>query len=723
MTRDDPTPNTISETATDARLDVRRRGPKSVRNGNALPPGERKVVCRAKHTHRYASGYTVDIQKTKIGEPLRFATAPTDYESLVGLVARATSDHVLLDLNRVLRRAEISMDRPGFLPRLEPHVVARLAPVLGCTVEQVIDLTHAVSVPNALSSRIEAGAMTLLAMDVETERRRISPMSIAQGSHHREAWLLRILPYCPVSHELLRSDCSKCGATLGWRTSVGIGACENCEAIVEPTPSPLLDETHRKDYGLFARLLDRRSSVREPALAELSPVLRQVDGDSIVRLVIGLGACAHLEERGVKRKSIYRLDPADLAAILASGTALLRDWPSRLQDWAREEARALTIGGPAFRLLRVALQKLGRRHLGSPVQVELIRDALPDVYMNERRSFRKAEETLLPREAAAILGIAPRIFDLIDKELLDAQTIGAGAKRRVIFKRDDIMNLRTRIDASISMPLLCRTSGLPIYAVENLCDHELLEREDHAALLHLRHAPSVTIASIDALRARIFRSTAVKRPEEAIPLGTAARRIGGRLKPWAAIVLALADGSLDRWIDPTFGADAPWLRSVLVEPSQLALFENTEITWKRASEYELRSACSLTNAREVLNLQSTLSIDLQQVFAREIAACTQRGPAKSVPMAAVLEKAREEISISEICARADWNPRQAKWALTPLMEARTPCGWNRARVERSGVMDERIDWSVRTHRRAPRRLDGWTAGRLGVTQRACRSCR
>lgn len=140
----------------------------------------------------------------KIGEQLRFPTIPEDYESLIGLSARATSDHVLLDLNRVLRRAGISMDRPGYLPRLDPNVLTRLAPVLGCTVKQITDRTMTVLTPKAKTSQIALGATKLNAQDIESQLRRISPLSIAAGSHHRESWLLRLLPYCPVSYSTLR---------------------------------------------------------------------------------------------------------------------------------------------------------------------------------------------------------------------------------------------------------------------------------------------------------------------------------------------------------------------------------------------------------------------------------------------------------------------------------------------------------------------------------------
>lgn len=637
----------------------------------------------------------------KIGEQLRFPTIPEDYESLIGLSARATSDHELLDLNRVLRRAGISMDRPGYLPRLDPNVLARLAPILGCTSEQITDRTMTVLTTKARTSQIVLGATKLNAHDIESHLRRISPLSIAAGSHHRESWLLRLLPYCPVSYELLRSDCSRCGAALRWKQSVGIGTCETCDQVVAPTDSPLLEITQRQDYTLFARLLSSQSVVRDAAMAELGPALGDVDGETLIRMVIGIGACVHLKSHFVDRKGIYRLPPEDLGAIVAIGTGMLREWPGRLQNWAHEQAAKLVVGDPAFLDLRAKLQRLGRRSLVSTCQSTIIREALPDIFGSVQRSFSPPQDTLLREEAGDILGVTERLIDLADAKLLPAEELGTGTIRRIRFRRSVVDNLKARMDGSISIPLLARTTGLPVYAIENLCDHGLLDRETDPALHYLRHASSITLISIERLRTDIFGRKDVVASEQAIPLATAARMIGGRLKPWTDVVIALRDQKLSCWLSPEATPDTPWLRSILVLPTDFVHFVELEIAAPLGSEYLPPDECSLTDAKEILNVQSTLSIDLNEVFADEIAARAQRGPKKSVPMTAVLARAANEISVAEVCGRTGWNPRQVKWALSKFDDVRTPCGWSRYEIEQSGVLSARVDWSIRAHRRVP----------------------
>src|SRR3546814_7487535 len=52
------------------------------------------------------------------------------------------------------------------------------------------------------------------------------------------------------------------------------------------------------------------------------------------------------------------------------------------------------------------------------------------------------------------------------------------------------------------------------------------------------------------------------------PLGTAARRVGGRMKPWGAIVAALLDGSIPYWL-----ASGPhYARRIRVRRADVARF-------------------------------------------------------------------------------------------------------------------------------------------------------
>src|SRR3546814_3875620 len=90
--------------------------------------------------------------------------------------------------------------------------------------------------------------------------------------------------------------------------------------------------------------------------------------------------------------------------------------------------------------------------------------------------------------------------------------------------------------------------GLPLYAIEQLCCLGIIDPEPHLGVLHLRPDIMIKRSSSEVLYSRL-ETTAQPSPTGpgTPPLGTAARRVGGRMKPWGAIVAALPDGSITYW--------------------------------------------------------------------------------------------------------------------------------------------------------------------------------
>lgn len=448
--------------------------------------------------------------------------------------------------------------------------------------------------------------------------------------------------------------------------------------------------------------------MRAQASCELAQGVRHVDSETLVRMVLGIGACVHLDSRVINRKQSHRVEPSTLGRIISAGTGLLRTWPEGLQGWTRAEAARLVADGTGIGILRGALRRLGQRSLVSDVQATLVQTALPDLFGNVQRSFKPPSDILLRGEASAMLGIVSlTLHELVDAKVLPAEFLSPDDKRHMRFDRAIIADMRKRMDRSTSIQLLSRTTGLPFYAIENLCDHGLLCREAHPAIRHLRHAGSVTDESVAHLCASVFGNVGTGyHPDDAIAIGTAIRRIGGRLKPWTDIMDALRTRTLACWRDPTSTAGTPWLRAILVGPADLVVFDTARMRSVDGVAHVPPENCSLTEAKDILNLNGTLSVDLQDVFADEIAQRPQWGPRKDVAMASVLAIAETQISMAEICARAGWNPRQAKWALGPYEHLRASCGWDRVGIENSGVLTERIDWRVRAHRRETRDVGG-----------------
>src|SRR3546814_8244816 len=74
--------------------------------------------------------------------PLRFPVIPYADESLPGLVARATREHVLEMTSVVLRRAGLRISEPAAICQAPAEDLDRLAQVLRCEREDLCDRTH-----------------------------------------------------------------------------------------------------------------------------------------------------------------------------------------------------------------------------------------------------------------------------------------------------------------------------------------------------------------------------------------------------------------------------------------------------------------------------------------------------------------------------------------------------------------------------------------------------
>lgn len=640
----------------------------------------------------------------RLGRRLRFPTRPHGDETLIGLVARATAEHVLLDVNGTLRRAGISMDQPGNVSKLPVDSLRPLADILGCSAADVATRSTTLVAPDARSSRLRFGRVTVSPQDVEWTRRRISPISLAGSPHHREAWLLRLLPYCPTSFELLRSDCSECGGRLGWKKTVGIAECERCERTVRSDDSPLLPMEFRAAYSRFADLFSCSRGV--DAVGGLESGAGLIDPGELVELVLEIGACVHLPERRIEgRKRFHRMPAQEAARIVATGMDLVTNWPTRLQDWARSEAERLRGSPTEYLRLRHALRRLGARARVSPARAELARAAFPDLFCNVQRSFAAPGEGLLRFEAAELLGVTmPTITQLVDAKALDVQFDITGKRRMVRLARSAVVDLRDRLAGSVTLAQLSRSTGLPGYALENLRQLGELVAEDHPAIPLLRGGRSVTAESYASIEADLRSGgSPTDRPADALPISTASRLIGGRLKPWPAIIAALRSGSLEYWLDAE-RAGQPWLRRMLVRQADMGAFLSSAARSFGGKPFTIEE-CLLSDAREILNLNGTPSVDLRTILAEEIAARPQRGLSVMVPVATVLAIATSTISIAEICARRGWNPRQAKWQLKPFASVRNACGWERKAIEAS-LLDVPASRPPTRNTNSPERPDG-----------------
>src|SRR3546814_3211979 len=122
--------------------------------------------------------------------PLRFPVIPYADESLPGLVARATREHVLEMTSVVRPRAGLRISEPAAICQAPAEELDRLAQVLRCEREDRCHRTHCYFPHAWRRGPASFGAAGVYGEDILIERRRISLVTLKNSAHHRAGWLL-----------------------------------------------------------------------------------------------------------------------------------------------------------------------------------------------------------------------------------------------------------------------------------------------------------------------------------------------------------------------------------------------------------------------------------------------------------------------------------------------------------------------------------------------------
>jgi len=163
------------------------------------------------------------------------------------------------------------------------------------------------------------------------------------------------------------------------------------------------------------------------------------------------------------------------------------------------------------------------------------------------------------------------------------------------------------------------TLGLPHYGIEQLCCLGTLERETDEAIVYLRRTWSLTSGSVaECNDAIVRRATSGKPVSGTARIGTAARRIGGRLKPWAPLLIAMMSGDLQFWLLPDRRSrDWPLLRRAMVRRSDLMKLEHLTFCRTDYPLFPFSPTMSLTDARDMLNLGGAPTHSLASVLGED----------------------------------------------------------------------------------------------------------
>ena len=242
-------------------------------------------------------------------------------------------------------------------------------------------------VDRRLQHFVDFNGLVLPRGHLELSRRRISPIALIDSAHHRQSWLMTVLPFCPETLELLVDTCPLCGFTLGWVNAVGIGRCENCLKTIPPSALPSLPEDLAENYRLFAGLLSLRPSERAGSVASMPPRLRQLTPGELARLAMRCGLdCVDSGGKRAWQTRAGRLPPERIAHTVAQGISLLRSWPHGIAAWAEDQLARATDENACRRDLKRRISRIAWGDSRFSNQRSLLGEIFPKLEAPSKRS-------------------------------------------------------------------------------------------------------------------------------------------------------------------------------------------------------------------------------------------------------------------------------------------------------------------------------------------------
>ncbi|PXW62968.1 TniQ family protein [Methylobacterium sp. B4] len=506
--------------------------------------------------------------------PLMFRPdpAPIPGESLLGLVARATTRNGYPSLLKVIRLADIGRGQTNSIPaQVTDEEAERLAYVMKVPTDEVVSRLHRTfTFPDREGEFINFFGVMIQARYREKRYRRISPLALRRSPHHRAIHDLAPFSFCPETMETLLDRCPICRRHLQWGTTRGIAFCESCrdeddEPLVDlrDHPQPLVEVDDEAGLRLLTDLVDPDPARRAKAVGNVDPALAGTTPGDLFELAIMLARAAMTPSRMIETQVRSLRGPDDCAFLtphmLSVMGRTLMEWQvgiGRLCDQARERADERPRLFGAFKEighLRNAAWSLSL----TPALREAVRMAFAEDMRRtafEQSPFRKRvhrhrEELVDTMEAAAILGVKhAHMPKLAARGALKALAMEGADRTLTLYDRAEVEAIAQVKRDMTEATKAARAVGLPVEALEALADAGMVARAEGPALLLGMGSLYFRQSTLDALVASILDRMSPGRPV----VGT--RRICSVLnrlppgdKPWLGIVRALASGELAAW--------------------------------------------------------------------------------------------------------------------------------------------------------------------------------
>lgn len=592
---------------------------------------------------------------------------PHEGESLYGFIASVAAEN---DLVRValIAAADRTYGHRQQLWTAGPEILQPVAELLEIDVSVLADRTLQVVPGN--SARWGFFGTTGAKQDVRTRERFFAPGALAKRPFHSAMWQLRI-PFDAVTGEILLSTCALCGKIQRWRHTAGIDCCDGCGQPLEQLVDTI-DEGILPDVALAVGLTHTDERKRAASFALLPDEIAELGAATAYELLLRLVPVLQPQCTWVTADRLWHNDPHHIAQGMHQAWQILTKWPHAMidrfnRDLATSETRHSDgNGGRTVRFLKLRKQD----HIPEPLRlvVQRFHDA---VFISGPSGQRLRDATMPLKEVSKLLRLGTaQVVALRRSGAL--RTIGVIRERSMVpmLDRAEIQQIAREMRERRDLDSSNRLLGVPYYAAEQLCCLGRLPLLKHPFFEGRYTKPQTTSDAFHDL-VTLLEGGSSQIIDASVPIIEGMKMVGGRLKPWDAVIEAMIAGNLPYSL--TRGPGAVFAR-IRVRRHELLPHLAAPITRDGAiTSLTARMTGVLQNSRVMTKLDAAEVLNLAARQGTKVLKGYPTTPKPVVPIQDVLSLADRFVTNTEIAAPRHLDAHRAQHDARAAYQAGIRC--------------------------------------------------
>ncbi|QDP19068.1 TniQ family protein [Sphingomonas xanthus] len=524
------------------------------------------------------------------------AITPIPGESFNGLLHRWAAANFIDSMLEITRQAGVEYPHVQDVALNERRDLSKIAEITGVPLPELQVRTLPAD-EDGLTRKLFG--VSVRKTDLEVRDRRFAPASLRLSAHHRALWMVRTISFCPETWQYLRSTCHRdqCGVTQQWSSTFGIERCGRCLADLRDSPSDLVPEEEREALHALVDLLSPDPARKRSILATLPASLGEITPDAAYELLIRLMKVVD-PSLPAARTNMHLAGPHQLSSAMAQAWRILQSWPEGFVGLAAERIRARVTrdDGNQGESMRFLSLWRNRSQLSDPIARRIVKEISDFIDISDPVN---AARFLTLNAAAAAVGLKQsRLSNLRRAGVLRTRFAIRRDRPMAAFCADEIASLNVGFEDRMSIETARAQLGITCHGVEQLVALGLLDEVAHPYFRARYIWVPLSFASLKAFCGRVeTEGRPISGPK--VPLDMAAKVIGGRLKPWGAMLKMLLDGELDYEF---LGGLKTLAKAIHIRTSDVPRLRSIQFDTTSIRPFKFQALMSKRDAADTLNL-------------------------------------------------------------------------------------------------------------------------